>query len=216
MNTWSVPRLWAGETAFILGGGPSLASQATERLEGRRVIAVNSSYIAHPFADYLFSADPRWMHEHRVEIMRAWHGRLVTTALSIEKWGWDGYLQLNKAEPPVKGCAGGVALSANPRQVSVRRTSLQGAMNLAVLLGAPRLILLGVDNGPDAKGRTHHHKKHKWPQKATCWKEQRWDLSTMVEPLAARGIEVLNASPGGHLKLWPIVTLDQVLEDTRA
>ena len=207
---WSVPRLWEAETAFILAGGPSLAGQGAERLEGRRVIAVNSSYIAHPFADYLFAADRRWLHKHTAAIEKPWRGRVVTVTKAIGEW--DGLLYLRMVAPPVAGKPGGVAISTDPRTVALRRTSLQGAMNLAVLLGARRLVLLGADGGgADKEGRTHHHPKHEWPQKVGCWKEQRWDLSTTVQPLRDLGVEVLNASPGSHLDLWPIVTLDDVL-----
>jgi hypothetical protein len=205
---WSVPRLWEGETAFILAGGPSLAGQGAHRLAGRRVIAVNSSYIAHPFADYLFSADRPWLYEHRAAIEGPWRGRVVTTTSAID---WDGLLHLRQVAPPFPGKAGGVAISSDPRALSVRRTSLHGAINMAVLLGATRLVLLGADGGRDAKGRTHHHAPHKQAPKPGCWDEQLVDLRTMVQPLKDLGVEVLNASPGSHWDLWPIVTLDDVL-----
>lgn len=225
---WSVPRLWEptsaeasasagatvdrsagrGETAFILAGGPSLAGQGAERLAGRRVIAVNSSYIAHPFADYLFSADRPWLYEHRAAIEGPWRGRVVTVTNAID---WEGLLHLRQLAPPSPGKAGGVAISTDPRALSVRRTSLHGAINLAVLLGAKRIVLLGADGGRDSEGRTHHHARHKQAPKVGCWDEQRADLATTVQPLIDLGVEVLNASPGSHWDLWPIVTLDDVL-----
>ncbi len=208
MIAWSVPSLWRGETAFILAGGVSLAGQDTQRLEGRRTIAINSSDIAHPWADYLYSADYRWLFEHKSRIEKPWRDRIVTTTEAVD---WPGMLHLRKVEPPVKGHKGGLGLSRDPRAVAVRRTSLQGAINLAVLLGAARLVLLGADGGPDKKGRTQHHAAHRWARKNDCWKEQRWDLSTTVAPLLAAGVEVLNASPGSHLDLWPIVPLDEIL-----
>ncbi|HEU00998.1 MAG TPA: hypothetical protein ENH89_11735, partial [Aurantimonas coralicida] len=90
---WSVPPAWPGETVFILGGGPSLAGQGAQRLAGRRVIAVNSSYIAHPFADYLCSADRPWLYEHRAALEKAWRGRVVTVTDAID---WDGLLHLRQ------------------------------------------------------------------------------------------------------------------------
>lgn len=208
MIAWAVPSLWQGETAFILAGGISLAGQDTQRLEGRRTIAINSSDIAHPWADFLYSADCRWLFEHKRRVEKPWRGRLVTTSEAVD---WDGMLHLRKVEPPVKGHNGGIGLSRDPRAVAVRRTSLQGAINLAVLLGAARLVLLGADGGPDKKGRTHHHPGHRWARKEGCWKEQRWDLSTTVAPLRDAGVEVLNASPGSHLDWWPIVPLTEIL-----
>lgn len=205
---WSVPRAWPGETAFILCGGPSLAGQGTERLEGRRCIAINSSYIRHPFADYLFAADGRWLKKHRAVIERPWRDRVVTITRQVD---WPGLLHLRLIAPPVKGKPGGTAISSDPRALALRRTSLQGAMNLAILLGAARLVLLGADGGPHGKVRSHHA-PHEWAQKVGCWAEQLRDLQTTVKPLKELGVEVLNASPGSHWDLWPIVTLDQILQ----
>ncbi|HDZ74382.1 MAG TPA: hypothetical protein ENH55_16790 [Aurantimonas coralicida] len=207
---WSVPPAWPGETVFILGGGPSLAGQGAQRLAGRRVIAVNSSYIAHPFADYLCSADRPWLYEHRAALEKAWRGRVVTVTDAID---WDGLLHLRQVAPPIPGKAGGVAISTDPRALSVRRTSLQAAINLAVLLGAKRIVLLGADGGRDSEGRAHHHAPHKQAPKPGCWDEQLVDLATTVQPLIDLGVEVLNASPGSHWDLWPIVTLDAVLAE---
>ena len=204
---WSVPAAWPGATAFILGGGPSLAGQGTDRLAGQRVIAVNSSYIAHAFADYLFSADARWLRLHQKALEGPWRGRVVTVSAAAD---WDGLLHLRKVHPPVKGKPGGTAVSTDRRAVAVRRSSLHGAINLAVLLGATRLVLLGADGGPHGKRRSHHA-PHPWAQKKGCWDEQYWDLSTTAAPLAALGVEVVNASPGSRWDLWPIVTLNSVL-----
>lgn len=211
MTAWTVPRLWPGETVFIFAGGPSLATQGTERLapqEGgpvRRCIAVNSSYVAHPWADYLFAADDRWLDlpAQRKALPGLWSGRAVTVARRVR---WDGLLELKKMKGP--------GLSADPRAVGVDRTSLRAAINLAVHLGGARLVLLGADNRRSKDGRTHHHKPHSWLMKPEDFGKQYRELTEIVEPLEALGIEVLNASPGSRLDFWPITTLDEVLATT--
>ncbi len=218
-QNWTVPRDWEGETAFVVASGPSRLSQGIERLEGRRVIAINSSGFDVPFADYLFSGDGRWLNLHRDRLIRDWAGRVVTYSRAAD---WPGIKRLVKLDPPSVGRRGAGAcptgISTDPRSVVCRRTSLQGAINVAVLLGARRVVLLGADGGrgpPTAqhpKGATHAHAPHPWPQKRGCWDEQLKDLETAVAPLAALGIEVLNASPGSRLKLWPVTKLDEVLE----
>ena len=234
-ENWCVPRDWEGETAFVVASGPSRLSQGIERLEGRRVIAVNSSGFDVPFADYLFSGDGRWLNRHRDVLIRDWAGRVVTYSRAAD---WPGIKRLGKLDPPSVGRRSAVAaatgISTDPRSVVCRWTSLQGAMNVASLYGAARIVLLGADGGPgpipqslrglawvrklDAKKgpgadrATHAHAPHPWPQKPDCWDKQLVDLKTAVAPLAALGIEVLNASPGSRLKLWPVTTLDAVLE----
>ncbi len=211
-ENWCVPRNWEGETAFVIASGPSRLTQGIERLEGRRVIAVNSSGFDATFADYLFSGDGRWLNLHRDVLIRDWAGRVVTYSRAAN---WPGLKRLVKLDPPSVGRRSAVAaatgISTDPRSVVCRFTSLQGAINLAVLLGARRVVLLGADGGPGPDGATHAHTPHPWPPKPGCWDEQLVDLKTAVAPLKKLGIEVLNASPGSRLKLWPITTLDAVL-----
>ena len=223
MNTWqdwSVPKVWAGETVFILGGGPSLASQGTERLRGRRCIALNSSYIRHPFCDYIFSGDQRWLNNpptKKVISGKIWHGRVVTYSRSVN---WPGLLHLKLLAPPDGKHPGRPVLTNKPIAVCGRHTSFHGAINFALhLTGAfdqniprPRLVLLGADGGRNDKGESSHHAAHPWPHKDHTWGEQLFDLEMVVKPLADLGVEVLNASPGTHWPdLWPVTTLDAVL-----
>ena len=223
--------MWAGETVFILGGGPSLASQGTERLRGRRCIAINSSYIRHPFCDYVFSGDQRWLnHPATKKVLSAepWLGRVVTYTRSVN---WPGLLHLKLLAPPDGKHPARPVFTSKPIAVCGRHTSFHGAMNLALhLTGAfdpserrSRLVLLGADGGraPKSKeypkGRSSHHDPHPWPHKDHSWGEQHFDLKMTLGRLADLGVEVLNASPGTHWPdLWPVTSLDEILLSERA
>ncbi len=194
----------------MVASGPSRLTQNIERLEGRRVIAVNSSCFDVPFADYVFSGDGRWLNLWRTELIRDWSQRVVTVSRAAN---WPGIKRLARLNPPAKGRggAGVVGISADPRSLVCRRTSMQGAINLAVLHGATRVVLLGADGGPGPDGATHAHAPHPWGQKRGCWDDQLKDLVTAVKPLRKLGVEVLNASPESYWKIWPRTTLDEVL-----
>jgi hypothetical protein len=192
LSLWSVPREWPGETVFIIAGGPSVNGHDLNVLRGRKVIAINSSYLRAPFAQYLFAGDQRWLRLHKKGLMQ-FAGTLVTCTNMID---WPDLKRLTKISPPP-------GLSKKPTEVVCRRTSMQGAMNFVVHLGAARIILLGADGCADEKGRTHHHAPHPWPHKPDAWAEQAKDLATMGEPLRALGIEVINANPKSRIDLWP-------------
>ena len=64
MAPWRPTKEWAGETAFIVGGGPSALHADLSTLRGRKVIAINSSWRAMPWADFLVFSDNRWWAEH--------------------------------------------------------------------------------------------------------------------------------------------------------
>ena len=199
---WTVPREWPGETVFVIAGGTSVLSQPVDRLKGRRVIAVNSSYEAAPWADVVFSIDPEWIRLHRPKLEEL-RKRVVTTSRSH---GMRSALRLGKMRPP--------GLSLDPSVVAARRTSLHGAINLAVHFGAGRIVLLGADGGPLKRGGpTHHHTPHPRKNDPHCWGLHAEDLVTLNPPLAKLGIEVLNASPGTNWPhLWPVVSLAEVLD----
>ncbi len=187
-----MPRDWPGETVFIIGGGPSVNGLDLDVLKDRKVIAINSSYLRTPFAQYLFAGDQRWLRHHRKQLS-GFSGILVTCTDMKE---WPSLKRLGKISPPP-------GLSKRPTEVVCRRTSLQGAINVAVHLGVSRIVLVGADGCADEKGRTHHHASHPWPHRADAFAEQLSDLTTAVEPLAALDIEVVNANPKSAIGLWP-------------
>lgn len=214
---WSVPRDWVGETAFIVAGGPSvkgwpegkdrkgrpypaLAGQNLGLLKGRRIILVNSAYETLPDADFLFFADHRWWGWHE-RAMKAFKGRIVTTSKVVTS---DRVLTLQKLKPPP-------ALAGKPTHLAMQRTSLQGAINLAVHLGAARIVLLGADMQAAPNGRTHHHRPHPKPQKPGCWDKQMAQLRELAPALAERGIEVVNCSPHSRIDWWPKRPLEDFL-----
>ncbi len=197
---WTVPREWPGETAFIIGGGPSVSEIDLSLLKGRRVIAVNSSFTAAPWADFLFFADARWWLEYGART-KGFAGRIVTVSKAL---GDKRLLTLNKIKPPP-------GLATKPTQVAMQRTSLHGAMNLAFHLGVKRIVLLGADMRAAPDGRTHHHKPHKWKVVKGCWDRQIEQLRMCANALAEKNVEVVNCSPVSRIEFWPKARLEDCL-----
>lgn len=189
---------------FIIAGGPSVAGQDTERLKDHPVIAINSSWMRVPFADTLFFSDGRWWREYADEVLVGFTGRIVTCTLDVFHPRFE---RLKRRTVP--------GLSYDAGEVMVRRTSLTGALNLAMHRGFREIVLLGADGKPGADGRIHHHDEYS-PRLATSlsnlWDEQRLDLEAAAVDLRKKGVDVLNASPCSALAdLWPVTTLDNIL-----
>lgn len=195
---------WKGETVFIVAGGPSVASQNTDLLKGRKVIVINSSWERLPWAPVLFFGDDRWWREYSKEVLAGFPGRIITCAPEVRH---PRFLKLKRAVHENQLCP-------MPDTVMVRRTSMTGAMNVAMHLGAAIIVLLGLDGKPGADGRLHHHEEYSMSLGGLeeTWQEQRRDLSCARASLAARGITVVNASPVSALAdLWPIVPFEAYL-----
>jgi hypothetical protein len=198
---WTVEPEWLGETVFIIGGGPSVATQNVERLRGRRVIVINSSLHAFPWADIVVFCDNRWWREpENRKAVEEFQGIAVTTSVNVVS---------PKVRTMIKGSTPGLAKNRN--SIVMRRTSLTAAINLAVHLGAATIVLLGAD-GKATDGQAWHHKPHRWPARKGCWDEQKRDLATLVEPLKQRGVTTVNCSPGSAwADLWPVMSLNEFI-----
>jgi len=199
MKFWKIKPEWEGQTAFLIGGGPSVLGEDITVLRGRNVMVINSSYGIAPFAQFLFAMDTRWLNQHK-ERLKNYSGRIITVSTTIN---WKGIKRLRKIAPP--------GLTGKRNAVTGRRTSTVAAINILIHLGVSRIVLVGIDCGNAPDGKTHHHEPHMWPQKTDCWEEQYRDLNGTVKPLRKRGIEVINTSMNSRLDFWPKMELEKVL-----
>jgi hypothetical protein len=220
--TWSVPREWAGDTAFLIGGGPSLRGFPVDRLRGRgRVIVINRMVLpceewpGVPWADVLHFCDCSFWVSFRDQILPLWQGGRITTlcngymveagaVVAARMYPGDGLLRLARAPR--------LGLSNDPRRLSHGSSSGYQAINLAYLFGATRIVLLGFDL-QFAGDRTHTHAGYGIRQ-ATLSHQLGVHASAfpfLVEPLERAGVEVLNASPNSALTCWPRIPRDETL-----
>lgn len=198
---WKVKREWAGEDVFILAGGPSVLQQDLSLLTGRRVIAINSAYEAKPDSDILFFADLRWWKHNRRLVEKAFKGRVATVSSHAQ----GDLLRLRRCVPIDPKTKEVTALSTRPFEVVMQRTSLHGAINLAVHLGAKRIVLLGADLGPDKTGRTEHHRPHPWKRRPNTWRVKLEQLVYLGPALDKLGVQVVNVSGISSINWWPQV-----------
>lgn len=204
-----ITRAWPGSTVHILAGGPSLVGRDFSKFIGRRVIAINKSAFDWPNADVLFFADRRFLSNYIADIL-AFPNEVITT---IGGAAGERFHQVQKVpHPPLNGQRPTLALD---RQcVAMDRTSLQGAINVAAHKGGKRIVLHGADMKFSADGRRHHHEEYpKGWEFGDDWQANFIaDLAGMVEPLAALGIQVVNANPDSDLPHWPKCSFEAAFE----
>jgi hypothetical protein len=191
MTFWTCPREWPLETAWIVCGGPSLRGFDFQSLRGRKVIAINSSIMSVPFADFLFFGDRRWW-VHNQHRLPAREGRIVSNSPTVND---QRILTMQKVKPPP-------GIVDDRTVLPMSWTSLGPAMQLAVHLGASRLILLGADCNAAPDGKMHHHDEHPWPQHVKWQALQLEAIEATVRPLRKRGVEVINTSLASSIPWW--------------
>jgi hypothetical protein len=206
----TVPKLLPnGGTVLVLGSGPSLTKADVEFAAPRvdAVIAVNDAYKLAPWATALYAADGHWW---------TWHegAKAHTSVRGVRYPAFTGHLKYCLKRTPYpdvlvlkKGPETGLSLDSGT--VALGRNSVYQAVNVGIHFGGTRVLLLGVDmQGEHFFGR---HPNNTLPPFATCI--QRFE--TMVKPLKAAGVEVINCTRKTALKVFPCVALEDAAGEKR-
>lgn len=199
---------WTGATVVVLGGGPSLTVEQVEQVRevhGRvKCIAVNNSFRLAPWSDVLMASDADW-HARNPDA-----AEFAGLRVAVEGNRLDASIHVvPKSILPVQNVT--TMPAAGDDRLIAGRNGVHHALNLSVLCGATTVILLGCDGAP-RDGRSHWHEGHAGkPIPDDFWSEMQRSFSAQENALAARGVNVLNCSPGSSINSFPKVTLDDAL-----
>lgn len=225
----TIERNWPGATVVILGGGPSLDAGQIAMVHGAhaagqiKCVAVNDAYLLAPWADAHYAADSHWHKWHTAGVAKPALG--MTAERVAYCWadfkGQKCTIQNSGANVQDERVhmlrnrdgAGqhGVGLSLSPDALVTGRNSLFQGLNMAVLAGARKILLLGCDGKPNAEGKTHWHGGHPRPSPVAFWPEMQRAFMAAKKPLLDAGVTVLNCSPGSAVVAFPHVPLVDAL-----
>ena len=144
---------WRGHRCFVIGGGPSLKGFDWSRLDGELAIGTNLAFLKCNPA-LLFSMDNRflgWLQKRK-------YGQDVTDRFDNYTHGYKVWLDNARREYPPDmltiGCIGSHTWSPSLEQgIGSCGNSGYCALNLAVLLGASPIYLLGFDGKGNGRGK---------------------------------------------------------------
>jgi hypothetical protein len=208
---WAIPRMWPGETAVVIGTGPSLTLAqlrlvALARLNERcRVIAVNDAVFWTWWADWLHACDFKWWNWHR-ETAPKFPG-VRTTCTETVPAPWAHYLKV--IPPELDGSRGGFAVA--PDTVAGGGNGGYQAIQIAVKAGSPRVLLLGFDMKLDEAGRSHCHGEHPDRIMSDYANTMLPNFPSLAEALKRRRVEAINCTPGSALTCFPVASVEEAL-----
>lgn len=196
----TVPKLWPGGTILCAASGPSLTREDLEACRGLvdATVVVNDVYQVAPWADVLYAADERWWHWHRGAPL--FTGRKYSLSQFARRYKGVEVLQNTGRE----------RLELKPTGLRSGRNSGYQAIGLAVHLGAKRILLLGYDLSLGPQGEKHYFGDHPAPA-SSPFEKWRPIYATLVEPLAAAGVEVVNCTRRTRLECFPRSPLETEL-----
>ena len=200
-NYDTVKPIWLDETVYLIGGGPSLKGFQWDALLGKKTIAINRAVQFWPKADAVYWTDSR---------VYMWYKNDIDKFKGLKYTLKAGNHYSGKVNVLKKGAKFGLESSRD--SLAHGNNSGYAAINLAVHLGAKRIILLGYDMGNEGSN-SHFHDGY--PVNATAeniYKNQFIPgFNILRELLYSKGIECYNASIHSKLDVFPKIDLIRAL-----
>ena len=187
---------WRDRTAVILASGPSLTVEQAQAVTHLPSITTNSTHELAPWADVHYACDFLWW---RLNYSKVQHKSACWTQdrMSAERYGIKWVRQ--DAKPGL-----------GKTNLRVNGNSCFGAINLAYLFGARRILLLGADMKLGANGKRHWHPDHPAPcVQSMPFGEWIKKAALLAKDLKAAGCEVVNCTPGSALSVFPMSALEK-------
>lgn len=202
MPRWTPELQWKGQDAYIIGGGPSLREFDFNRLRGKNTIGCNSAFLlGSHICSLCFFSDPMWFNSF-FNALCQYGGRVVTHCEEIpdhQPWVWKMERRDEGLFHDALGFGGNTGC---------------GAINLALVLGARRVFLLGFDCKvqADAQMNWHQHRCEPANTSAELFEKFRVGFQAVADQLFKfPGAEVINLGPDSALEMFPKMKLDEVL-----
>ncbi len=196
-----VPRLWPNATVVCIGTGPSLCQADVDQCRGAaRVIAIKNAIDLAPWADALYGCGldrGQWWARHG-DRLAAFGGMRFTLDPAAEKWA------------RVLRQTGPRGIERDPSGLRTGKNSGAQAINLAVHLGAAKVVLIGYDMAPGADGRDHFFGSHPHGQPPP-FVDLRPMFEAIADDLRALGVAIVNASRQTALACFPRAALHEAL-----
>jgi len=200
---------WRDHRCFIIGGGPSLKGFDFGRLRGEKVIAINKAFFDVPWADIMFSIDRAFLDL----IISGKFGENYRQA--FESFGGVKlWLDIFKSSYPpgiyFVPSAGKIGWTRSLREGLFHgQNSGYGALNLALVLGANPIYLLGYDCSRGPGGETHYHDGYPCGLKPEDLNTFRSDFEAGM-PLLPRDRRIVNLNPDSALRCFEFGRLEDI------
>lgn len=209
---WEPPQDFAGKTVVVIGSGKSLTAEDVRYCRGKaKAIAVNDNFKMAPWADVIYGADSAWWRS-RLKHLDGLDGLRVGLVWDGESkryhLGWDDDVLLECVNG--LGDSGEYGVERNfDGYIRNGKNSGYQAVQLAVAMGANRILLLGFDmragrwfgEYPNGVNKNGNH---------ADWIE-RFEVLERCGALEEMGVEIINCTPDSAMTCFEQKKLRDVI-----
>lgn len=193
MQSFPYDGFYAGADVFIIGGGTSLHGFDWKRLVGRKVIGANAAFtLGARICPVCFFSDAHWFDWFEARLHDEYAGIVVTHSPELRTGRPPWVHWFLRREPglwrdAIGGCNSGA-----------------GAINLALIMGARRVFLLGFDCKPGNDGRANWHPHQIEPTSPYVYPVFMQDFAAVARDLPSvfPGTEIINLNPDSELECF--------------
>lgn len=201
---------------IVAASGPSLDVKVARTcrfarwLNGWRVLAVNDAWRLMPFADALYACDRNWWTLHKG--VPSFEGEKWTTHETDPRGQHVNDKSAIADQYGLRCVRGsdGDGFSTDPGVIHYGSNSGYQAINLALLRGATKVVLVGFDMRV-VDGKRHFFGDHPAPLSNETTYEQFRGFFERAAKFCTTPI--VNATPGSALKGFPLMPLEEALRD---
>lgn len=196
-----VNSLWAGETVYLIGGGPSLKNFDWSKLNNKKTIAINKAVLFYPQATALYWTDARFY---------SWYSKDIDNFKGL-KYTISARRNLPKNVHLLKrGVKYGIETTKN--SLAHGNNSGYAAINLALHLGAKRIVLLGYDMG-NSGNTSHFHDGYPVNQTSEQVYTKHFlpGFTILKDQIQGKGIQIFNACLTSKLNVFKKITIEEAL-----
>ena len=201
LDLWQPSPLWKGSDAYILGGGPSLKGFDFNFLRDKNVIGCNTAAlkVGAAVCQVCFFSDEEWFIQNYDDISK-FSGLVVTHCVTMKQRSeaWIKWMERKDSGLHKDGLGFG-------------GNSGCGAINLALLLGAKRVFLLGIDcaGGPEKEHHWHADNRQQAANSEALYQKFKVGFSDIAKdlPRVFPGAEIFNLNPRSSLTVFPRLSM---------
>lgn len=200
---FSIPSIWGGETAYIIGGGPSVNDLDLDLLKDKWTIGVNVAFRYFPWVTAMYFGDCSLYPSIREDLLN-YKGLKFCSCGRVPEKGWPGVKRITRGKPS------GIDSSRRHR-IAWNGNSGTSAINIAYWLGAKRIVLLGFDMRRFDKSKNFHSDYPKESPELSPFKRYLRHFPNVAADAKSLGIEILNCSDISLIEQFPKVKLEDTL-----